>query len=256
MNSALYVGEVIHNRYRPVAHGLRYRLFWMLIDLDELPVLPSLAFSHNRRNIVSFHDRDHLDASGTPLRVQVEVLLRQAGLHPDGGPIRVLCMPRVLGRAFNPISVYFCHRQDGRLMAILYEVNNTFGERHSYLIPVTDPDLRVIRQTCDKRFYVSPFMDMAMTYDFRIIPPSAETTVIVDGHDARGKVISASFCGRRRGVTDAALLGLALRHGMLALRVLAAIHWEALKLWRKGMRLRPRPPPPADPVTFVLPPGG
>jgi DUF1365 family protein len=256
MNSALYVGEVVHHRYQPVGHSLKYRLFWMLIDLDELPVLPSLVFSHNKRNVVSFHDRDHLDGSDTPLRMQVEALLRQAGMEADGGAIRVLCMPRVLGRAFNPISVYFCHRRDGALMAMLYEVHNTFGQRHSYLIPVTDPDARVIRQHCDKRFYVSPFMGMDMTYDFRIVPPGAETAVIVDGGDARGKVISASFTGRRHALTAPALLGLALRHGFLALRVLGAIHWEALKLWRKGLGLQPRPASPVDAVTIVVPPKG
>jgi DUF1365 family protein len=185
MSSALYVGEVIHHRYHPVTHSLRYRLFWMLIDLDELPVLPCLFFSHNRSNLVAFRDSDHLDGSDTPLRVQIEALLRQGGLDTEGGPIRVLCMPRVLGRAFNPISVYFCHHRDGRLMAMLYEVHNTFGERHSYLIPVTDPvtsqGAAVIRQRCDKQFYVSPFMGMDMTYDFRIVPPAATTAVIVGG---------------------------------------------------------------------------
>ncbi len=259
MSSALYVGEVIHHRYHPVTHSLRYRLFWMLIDLDELPVLPCLFFSHNRSNLVAFRDSDHLDGSDTPLRVQIEALLRQGGLDTEGGPIRVLCMPRVLGRAFNPISVYFCHHRDGRLMAMLYEVHNTFGERHSYLIPVTDPvtsqGAAVIRQRCDKQFYVSPFMGMDMTYDFRIVPPAATTAVIVEGSDARGKVISASFTGRRSAISDGALLGLTLRHGFLALRVMTAIHWEALKLWRKGLRLQPRPAPPEEPVTIVAPPG-
>jgi DUF1365 family protein len=136
---------------------------------------------------------------------------------------------------------------------MLYEVNNTFGQRHSYLIPVEDPGAHVIRQSCDKRFHVSPFMAMAMTYDFRIVPPAVETAVVVDGHDAAGKVISASFNGRRRPIGDLTLLALAARHGLLALRVLAAIHWEALKLWRKGLRPLPRPAPPDVPVTIVVP---
>lgn len=251
MNSALYVGEVVHRRFRPVAHSLRYRLFWMLVDLDELPYLSCLAFSHNRRNLVSFHDRDHLDGSGTPLRLQVERILRDAGLDCADGPIRLLCMPRVLGSAFNPISVYFCHRRGGALAAMLYEVNNTFGQRHSYLIPTTEPDARVIRQRCDKQFYVSPFMGMDMTYDFRIVPPAEHTSVIVDGGDADGRVISASFTGSHRPLSSRALLGLAARHFLLSLRVLGAIHWEAAKLWFKGLRLHPRPAAPSDPVSIV-----
>lgn len=251
MKSALYVGEVVHHRYRPVKHSLRYSLFWMLLDLDELPVLGSLVFSHNRRNVMSFHDRDHLDGSDTPLRIQIERLLDIAGLEPDGGSIRVLCMPRLLGRAFNPISVWFCHRRDGTLSAMLYEVNNTFGQRHSYLIPVTDPTARIIRQSCEKRFYVSPFMQMDLVYDFRIAPPGDQTAVVVDGRDAEGKVISASFTGHRRAISDATLLGQAVRSVGLAVRILGAIHWEAVKLWVKGLRLRPRPPLPDDAVTIV-----
>jgi hypothetical protein len=253
VTSALYLGSVVHVRFKPQRHRLRYRLFWMLVDLDELPSLSRRLrlFSRDRFNLFSFRERDHLAGTAAPLRTQVERELAAAGIDLEGGPIRLLCMPRVLGTVFNPISVFLCHRRDGTLAALFYEVNNTFGQRHSYLIPVADPSARVIRQSCDKQFYVSPFMRMAMTYDFRVVPPAGTTTVIVNGRDADGPLISAAFTGRRASLTDRALLGVLLRFGLLAFQVLGAIHWEALKLWLKGLRLQPRPAPPAHPVTSV-----
>jgi len=251
MTSALYSGIVAHQRFKPRHHRLRYRLAQMLFDLDAMPALR--LFSHNRFNLVSFHDRDHLDGSETGLRVQVEHALTAAGLQPDGGPIRLLCMPRILGHAFNPISVFFCHRRNGDLMALLYEVHNTFGQRHSYLIPVEDSDAATIRQQCEKAFYVSPFMRMDMTYAFRVVPPAETTAVVVHGADAEGRVITASFTGRRQNLSDAALLTMFLRHGLLSLKVLGAIHWEAVKLWVKGLRIQPRPSPPDHAVTIVVP---
>ena len=255
MRSALYRGIVEHQRLRPLRHRLRYKLFWMLFDLDELSDMHRTLrfFSYNGRNLTGFRDRDHLDASDRPLRAQVESAMSSAGLAPDGGPIRVLCMPRVLGSVFNPISVWFCHRRDETLAAMLYEVNNTFGQRHCYLIPIADPDAPIVRQTCDKQFYVSPFMRMEMTYDFRVVPPGENTTVIVNGNDPDGPTITTSFVGQRRALNDAALLGVVLRHGVLALTVLAAIHWEAVKLLLKGLRIQPRPAPPATLVTIVQP---
>ena len=178
MKSALYRGVVLHHRLRPKVHRLRYRLYWLLLDLDELPALHrSLRlFSFNRPNLLGFHERDHLDGSDTSLRTQIAAALAGANIPYDGGPIRVLCMPRALGSVFNPISVWFCHRKDESLAAMLYEVNNTFGERHSYLIPVAPDASGPIHQHCDKAFHVSPFMRMAMEYDFRVGIPSASSS--------------------------------------------------------------------------------
>ena len=158
-------------------------------------------------------------------------------------------MPRVLGMVFNPLTVYFCHDRQGVLLAILYEVNNTFRQRHSYLLPIEHMPDGVIRQACDKRFYVSPFMDMNLSYRFRIIPPGGMVTVGVDVADSTGPLLFAAFTGRRTELSDRGLLASFLGHPLLALRVLSGIHWEALKLWGKGLRLRPRPLPPAHPVT-------
>jgi DUF1365 family protein len=241
--SAIYVGNVVHTRFRPVLHRLRYRMFWLLLDLDEFALLARRLrlFSLNHFNLMDFRDRDHGDGSATPLRTQLEFLLTEAGLEP--GPIRVLCMPRVLGTVFNPLSVFFCYRRDGRLNAMLYEVHNTFGERHSYLIPVDEDEARqpVLRQSCAKQFHVSPFMDMAMTYHFNVTPPAEGALVSVDAHDAEGRLLSAVYAGTRRPLTDANLLRCFASHPLLAAQVLGAIHWEALKLWRKGLRVRPNP---------------
>jgi len=250
--SALYAGAVVHVRLRPVRHRLRYRMLNMLLDLEELPALDRrlMLFGHNKRALFSFHDADHGDGSATPLRQQVEAVLRNAGIDPAGGRIRVLCMPRVLGMVFNPISVFFCHGADGAPQAMLYEVNNTFGQRHSYLIPVDGPVKGALRQRCDKRFYVSPFMDMALSYVFRVTMPAESISLAIDVHDEAGPLLFAAFTGRRQSLTDARLFATFLAHPLLAGRVLGGIHWEALKLWWKGMRLRPRPAPPAASVSI------
>ncbi|WP_428490666.1 DUF1365 domain-containing protein [Rhodopila sp.] len=253
-NSAIYLGSVVHTRLRPVRHRLRYRMPMLLLDLDELPRLSRAlsVFSAERFNLFGFRSRDHLAATTTPLRVQVEQQLERAGLAPDGGPIRLLCMPRVLGSVFNPLSVFFCHAVDGALRAVLYEVNNTFGQRHGYLIPVADPHAAIHRQSCAKQFYVSPFMEMALNYHFRLSPPRNRVAIAIEAHDDAGPMLSACFAGQRRELTDANLMRALLRHPLLAAHVLGGIHWEALKLWRKGMRLRPRPAPPTDPVSVVM----
>jgi DUF1365 family protein len=252
-HSAIYHGQVVHTRFRPVRHRLRHRMLWLLLDLDELPMVEQRLrlFSLNRFNLVDFRDRDHGDGSVITLRTQIEQHLQRAGLVVDGGAIRVLCMPRVLGTVFNPLSVFFCYRRDGCLQGMLYEVHNTFGERHSYLIPVTDSDAPVLRQSCAKAFHVSPFMDMAMTYHFRITPPAERAVVAIEGSDADGKLLSAAYAGTRRELTDANLLRAFLAQPLLAAQVLGAIHWEALKLWRKGVRLRTKPPPPRDLVSVA-----
>lgn len=248
--SGLYCGVVSHARLKPRSHRLAYRIFMLLLDLDELDRLDGALrlFAHRGFALTSFHQADHLGGSGRPLKAQVEAHLAQAGIA-HGGAVQVLCMPRVLGGVFNPLSVYFCHAADGQLSAILYEVRNTFGERHCYLIDA--PGGGSVRQACDKGFYVSPFMDMDLAYGFRISPPDEAVQVGVDVHDAEGLVMRAVFAGERRELTDAALLRAWLTHPLMTLGVMAAIHWEALKIWRKGGRLRPRPAAPAMPVTVV-----
>lgn len=252
--SALYAGSVSHARLRPRKHRLRYRLFSLLLDLDELPALSARLrlFAHNRFNLFSLHDADYGRGDGTPLKAYAEGVMRQAGLTPDGGPIRLLTMPRLFGYAFNPLSIYFCYRRDGALAALLYEVNNTFGQRHSYFIPVAADEAAggTIRQSAAKCFYVSPFMDMGLDYAFRVEPPGEAFTVTISARDADGPVLIAAHRAHRRALTDGALARALFAYPLLTLKVIAGIHWEALFIWAKGIGLRRRPPPPAEAVSL------
>ena len=253
--SAVYTGSVMHRRVKPRVHSFRYSAYWLLFDIDELPALHRHLrfFSHNRWNIFSFHDADHGTGSNTPLRAQIDRHLQQAGIDLDGGPVRILCMPRILGFVFNPLSVHFCYGRDGVLKALLYEVHNTFRQRHGYLIGVPHRFDGAINQTCPKRFYVSPFMEMAMTYRFEVRPPAEAVSVLIRGDDAAGPVLAATLEGRRRGLTDAALLRLFFAMPLMTAKVVAAIHWQAVRLWLKGLPIVPRPAPPQDPVTAACP---
>ena len=252
--SALYRGRVMHRRLRPRAHRLTYRVFWLLLDLAEVDGLDRRLrlFSRDRFNLLSFHDRDHGDGSGAPLRPQVEAWLARGGVDIAGGPIRLLTMPRVLGYVFNPISLFYCHHADGRLAAVVYEVTSTFGVRHAYLIPVPEDDQAegLIRQCAAKALHVSPFMGMEMDYEFRGRAPGERLDLIINGLDADGLLISAVLSAGRRPLDDRALLSAVAAMPLLTLKVVAAIHWEALKLWLKGVRLRPAPAPAREPITI------
>ncbi|PWC97575.1 DUF1365 domain-containing protein [Azospirillum sp. TSO5] len=264
--SGLYVGTVMHHRVKPVRHRLSYRVFSLLADLDELPRLDRdlRLFAHNRFGLIGFQDRDFGPLGESPLppgereirglKAWAEGQLAAAGIE-GGGPIRLLCFPRVLGFVFNPLCVWFCHRRDGTLAAIIHEVSNTFGQRHAYLIPAAPGPDGLVRQSCDKRFYVSPFMDMETAYHFRIRPPKGEAgepmTVSIRQTDAGGPVLHASLTAQRVELTDGAILRAWARHPLMTAKVVAGIHWEALHLWRKGLAIRPRPPAPAQPVTVV-----
>jgi DUF1365 family protein len=253
--SALFPGNVTHARFKPKIHKLAYRIYSLLLDLDELETLDRKLrfFSVDRFNLFSFHRRDRGDGSAIGLRRQIETAMTAAGIAVDGGPIRLLTMPRLLGWAFNPLSVFFCYGRDTSLKAILWEVDNTFGQRHSYLIPVEAGKETEIVQRCDKAFYVPPFMDMDLRYVFRVIPPGDRLKIVIETFDDDGVVLTARHLARRVELTDRALLKAFVTIPFLTLKVVLGIHWEALKIWLKGVRLKKRPPPPAEPVSFVHP---
>ncbi|MBS7703628.1 DUF1365 domain-containing protein [Chelatococcus asaccharovorans] len=249
--SALYRGSVMHRRLRPKQHSLRYSIFYLLLDLDEIDALAHKLrlFSRNRFNLFSFHDRDHGGTEAISLRDGIERHLQEAGLD-FGGPIRLLAMPRILGYAFNPLSIYFCHRRDQSLSAICYEVNNTFGQRHNYLIPVPSGVKAPIRQESRKSLFVSPFLTTDMDYTFRVVPPDKELSVSVIGGDTAGPLIVAKLVATRQELTDASLARAFVAYPLMTFKVVAGIHWEAVLLWLKGVRLNHRPSPPAQPVTL------
>ncbi len=239
LKSTIYRGEVVHDRRRPKHHRLRYSVFSLLIDLDELSELDRRfrLFGYNRWAPLAFYDRDHGPTTGESLRPWVEARMREARLAPDGGPIRLLCYPRVFGYVFNPLSVFFCYRRDGVLSAILYEVCNTFQERHTYVIPAGDPDVRVIRQHCEKALYVSPFIGMQADYRFRIVPPAESVNIVIRQEDAEGLLLAASFRGERVALADRSFARSLASFPFLTVKIIAAIHWEAAKLWCKGFRV-------------------
>jgi DUF1365 family protein len=259
LRSCLYAGTVSHQRVRPKRHRLRYRVFSVLIDLDELPELDRRLrlFAYNRFAPYAFYDRDHGPGADRALRAWIETELARIGLDLAGGPIRLLCYPRMLGYVFNPLSVYFCHHPTGRLAAILYEVNNTFGERHSYLIPVDHPAAvagEFVRQECEKKFYVSPFLAVAGRYRFRVSPPGPMLDLdILQTSDDGSPMLHARFSGERMELSDRTLARCFLRYPLLTLKVVGGIHVEAARLWWKGVPLIHRPPPPAEAVSVGRP---
>ena len=243
--AVLYFGEVIHARLRPIGHRFSYRVMSLLIDLDRLDDADrkSALFAVNRAALYSFHEADHGDRDGSSLRAYAQARAAEHGVDLTGGRVLLLCYSRLLGYTFNPLSVYFCFGTEGRLALIIYEVRNTFGEIHAYVLPVKPGEASCagVRQTQDKLFYVSPFIEMSMRYHFHISPPGEHVRlrILETGHE--GPHFAAAFCGRRRALTTPALLRAFFALPLVTFKIVAAIHWEALRLWLKGAALVPRP---------------
>jgi uncharacterized protein len=245
--ASLYFGTVMHARLKPMGHRFTYQVMNALIDIGRLADADRISrlFRVNRRGIFSFYERDHGPRDGSSLRAHVEQLLRARDVELDGGRILLLCYPRLFGYVFNPLSVYYCYDAGGALAALIYEVRNTVGGIHSYVLPVgaAEASEAGIRQTQDKTFYVSPFIGMAMRYHFRMLPPGESVKVRILETDADGPLLAATFSGRRHGLTTGELVAALLRLPFVTLKVMGAIHFEALRLWLKGARLHPPPRP-------------
>ena len=254
--SALYRGHVMHRRLRPKRHKLAYRLAMVLLDLDELAALDRKLrlFSIARWNLYSFRERDHGNGSAVPLRQQIERLLGEAGLGEAAARIALLTMPRLLGFAFNPISLYYCYADDGALRAVIYEVNNTFGQRHSYLIEVGAQAGPAIHQAAPKRLHVSPFMAMDQSYAFRLTAPGERLVLAITSRDARGPLFCAVLDADRQPLSDAALLRTFAAMPLMTFKVVAGIAWEALKLWLKRVPVHQLPTAPPPPLSIIKAP--
>jgi DUF1365 family protein len=251
--ASLYFGEVVHERMRPRKHRLRYRVFSLVADVDRLAEISagSRLFAYNGRALFSVHDADHGKTPGQSLADWARQELAAAGLAHAGHHIDLLCYPRLLGYVFNPLSVYFCHDGSGTLAAIIYEVHNTFGERHAYVVAVDDGDRAVIRQEGTKEFFVSPFIPMDCGYKFRIQPPGRHVRVVMRVEDKDGLLLAASFNAKRRPFGDRHLARAALRYPLMTVKVIAGIHWEALKLWVKKAPVFDHTPAQGSGVTVI-----
>jgi DUF1365 family protein len=243
--ATLYIGEVMHARLRPMGHRFNYRAMSLLIDLDRLDAADrqSPLFGVNRAALYSFNEADHGDRDGSPLRIYAQRHASEHGIDLTHGRVLLLCYPRLLGYAFNPLSVYFCYRADGGLALLIYEVRNTFGDIHAYVLPVNPGEMSEagIRQAQDKLFYVSPFVEMAMRYHFRVLPPGDSVKLRILETDREGPLLAATFNGRRHRLNTVQLLRSFFALPLVTFKIIVAIHWEAWRLWRKGARLVPRP---------------
>ena len=172
-------------------------------------------------------------------------------LDCQNGPVRLLCYPRLFGYVFNPLSVYYCYDQSETLKAVIYEVSNTFGERHSYLIKIGSDSDKTMYHSCKKHFYVSPFLDMDAIYHFSLTPPLKVLNILIDEQDQNGSILKASFTGRSLSLNNRSLVKMFFKYPLMSLKVIAGIHWEALKLWKKGLNIIARPLPPQTPITYV-----
>ncbi len=242
MRSAIYTGIVSHARLKPRHHAFRYRVFSMLLDLDELPALGKRLklFSVDRPNLFSFHARDHAAGATDALKAWAIAECANAGVSVTR--VELLCFPRILGYVFNPLSILYCYDATGRIAAVIHEVRNTFGDRHCYVLPTQAAQGAAIRQDCAKRFYVSPFIATEGRYRFRLRRPDARLSVAIRLDGPRDSMV-ATQSGRREALSDAVLLRRFLTHPLMTVRVILAIHWQAIKLWRKGLPFHRRPRP-------------
>jgi DUF1365 family protein len=215
------------------------------LALDELPALSRRLslWSWNRRNVFSFRDRDHLDGREGDLDAKIRRFLAEHHAPLEGGRIFLVTQCRVLGYVFNPVSFFLCHGNDGALVSVAAEVNNTFGERHIYLLEERAGGGAVRRFAARKEMHVSPFVSMAAEYDFRIPPVGESLSVTILEREEGVPVLDARVWGTRVPLTDATLWSLAWRYPLITARVVAAIHWQALRLWRKGVGFHRQPSP-------------
>ncbi|MGJ8611853.1 MAG: DUF1365 domain-containing protein [Octadecabacter sp.] len=242
-------GETYHARHGETKNAFRYSIDYVLLDAENTPAHPSL-FARNSRALMSLYDLDH---GGAPKAgngaVWVRDVLAQRGLDV-AGRIDLLAQPRVLGHVFNPVSFWLCYGLDDKLQVVIAEVSNTFGDRHSYICH--HDDLRAITKadtiTAQKVFHVSPFQDIAGGYTFRFDIQPDRIGVWIDFTNGAGGVI-ATLTGPRKPLTNAGILRAMLRRPFGSRRVLALIHWQAAKLWWKGVKYRVRPKPPTNDVT-------
>jgi uncharacterized protein len=236
-NSSIYTGNVIHKRFKPKVHSFNYKVFSLLIDLSELNSLEKKLklFSYNKFNIISFYNKDHGPRDGTSLKSWVIENLKKNNIETNDIQIKLLCYPRIFGYVFNPLSVFYVYDKNLDLISILYEVKNTFGEQHTYIFR-SNKSQNLIQHVCKKKFHVSPFIEMDCVYFFRLLKPGNKISVIIDQNDKEGKILYASQYGIKSELNNKTLFRAYLKHPLMTLKIILAIHFEAFKLWTKGIK--------------------
>jgi len=249
--AVIYSGAVVHHRLHPVVHRFRHRVFFLRFALQRQNDLLGPLFSINRWNVFSFHDSDHGPRDGSPLLPWIRNLLGQYGLTCADGEICLQTFPRVLGYVFNPVSFWLCHDRAGRLRAVLAEVNNTFGERHNYL--VAHPDQRPIAEDdwleARKVFHVSPFLDVSGHYRFRFAGTLGRCCYRVDHHGPAGLQLATAISGSAQPLCSRTLLFVFIAYPLMTVGVMLRIHYHALRLWLKRVPCFSKPLPPAEETT-------
>jgi DUF1365 family protein len=251
--NALYVGAVRHARYQPKTHRFGYRVFSAYLNVDDLDAnrFGLKLLSVNRWNLFSVRSRDHGARDGSKLRPFLNALLDEAKISPPD-EIYILCYPRMFGFAFNPLTVYYCFEGD-QISAMIYEVRNTFGDDHTYVVPLKGPSVGPLKGQSkdtltlhcrDKRLHVSPFMEMQARYHFSTAAPNDRLRMVIRETQDDKPLLVASFQGEKQPLTDAALLRAFLTHPLMTVKVVVAIHYEAAKIFLKGVPFIKRPKPP------------
>ena len=236
-NSCIYIGSVIHKRFKPKKHFFKYSVFSLFLDLDEINELDQQIpfFSYNKFNILSFFDKDHGYRDGSSIKNWLIHVLQKKNISTINIKIKILCYPRIFGYVFNPLSIFFIYDKDSNPIAILYEVKNTFGEQHTYIFRVNN-DQNLYQHNCTKKFHVSPFIEMNCKYFFRLLKPGEKISVIIDQYQTDEKILYASQDGQRVDFNTKELIKSYIKHPLMTFKIILAIHFEAFKLWAKGIK--------------------
>jgi uncharacterized protein len=237
-SSAIYECRVMHHRLTPKEHRFEYNVFYLWLDLDELDSLSDrLRFlKRNRRALFSFFDADHILKDSADTKQNVLQIIRESGVDASRiSKIRLLTFPRVLGYIFNPVCFYYCFDTGGNPICAVAEVTNTFHEQKPYVL--TDLEADRFRLITPKHFYVSPFLDLELKFDFKLRLPTEHLEIHIDDREGDQRAILTSLTGKRRTLTDGALLACAIKYPLLTLRVIFLIHWQAFRLWMKGLHV-------------------
>jgi DUF1365 family protein len=244
MKSAFYTGTVIHRRLRPLGHLLKYRVFYLFLDLDEIDLVQKtcLFFSNNRFNLLTYKSTDFGGETAKSPKYFIQNLVKKELDIDSIHRVRLLFIPRLMGFAFNPISTFFCYNRDEKILAIVYEVRNTFGEKIHYVLPVKSgaEKMDILEQSCLKQMYVSPFISVNSRYHFRIKPPAELVTLAIHQTEDAQPVLNASFIGKRKKITRFGALTQAAFFPLNSIMVIVGIYFEALKLWIKGVSFKER----------------